>query len=77
MLSFVIISERTLCKIPKFHLIFWLGKFVEKQSFHTRKLVEITTFYAVKQKDTISRSTINSLQMTQILKTHLAWMPQH
>ena len=34
-------------KIPQFQLIFWCGNFVEQHSFHTRKLGEITVFYAV------------------------------
>ena len=44
----------SLRKIPKFQLIFWCGNFVEKhsfrafpQNFHTRKLDEISVFYAV------------------------------
>ena len=37
----------TLRKIPWFHLISWCGNFVERYSFHTRKLSEITVFRAV------------------------------
>ena len=45
----------SLCKIPKYHLIFWYVNFVEKhsifpQNFHTRKLGEISVFYAVFSK---------------------------
>ena len=48
------IEVHTQRKIPKFHLISWCGNFVERhgncvfpQNFHTRKLVEISVFYAV------------------------------
>ena len=40
----------TQLSIIKFHVISWCGNFVERQflqSFHTRKLGEITVFYTV------------------------------
>ena len=40
-------STCSLRKIPKFHLISQFGKTVFLQNFHTRKLGEITVFYAV------------------------------
>ena len=57
------VNYSTLHKIPQFHLISWCGNFIERNSFrkspkfmpkfclstnfHTRKLQEITVFYAV------------------------------
>ena len=41
-------AHQTLRKIPLFHLVFCCGKCAFPRNFHTRKLGEITVFYAVK-----------------------------
>ena len=38
---------QSLRKIPQLHLISWCGNLVFPQNFYTRKLREITSFYAV------------------------------
>ena len=49
-------SNMPLRKMPLFHLISWRGNFVERHSFRTRKLGEITTFYAVISSSERSKS---------------------
>ena len=45
--GFCVRQSSKLREIPQFHLISWFGNFVEKHSFHIRKLAEITVLYAV------------------------------
>ena len=44
------VKNRTLRKIPRFHLISYCGNCASPQNFHTRKLGEILVFYTVKTK---------------------------
>ena len=37
-------GKKSLQKIPQFHLISWCGNFVERHSFHFKKLGEITIY---------------------------------